>query len=92
VQQCIFKLLLLIERVIVPKMFEQKKVPQELKGSRLKQKLKDYLIANPNNQYEINIKNISGKTNCIELLQKYLNKLTEEMKLKKDTFKINVSS
>jgi hypothetical protein len=84
--------LLLTEGIIVPKMFENGIIPKELKGNRLKQKLEDYLKANPKQKYVLNIKNIPGETGHIELLQSYLEKLTDDLQLPKDMFKINVLS
>lgn len=82
--------LLLTEGIIIPKMFEKGKIPKELKPNRLKQKLEDYLKANPNNKYVLNVKNIPGETGHIESLQSYLEKLTDDLLLTKDMFKINV--
>ena len=82
--------LLLTEGIIVPKMFEGKQIPSALKGNYLKQKLEDYLKANPDKKYVLNIKNIPAETDCAGLLQNYLEKLTGELKLPKDMFKINM--
>ena len=82
--------LLFTEGIIVPKMFEGRIIPKELKGNRLKQKLNDYLTANPDKKYVLNIENMKNESDCVKLLQDYLNKLTEELKLPNDMFKINV--
>ena len=80
--------LLQTKGLIIPKMFEGKEIPKELKGSMLKQKLEDYLKSHPNDKYTLNIKNLPDETGCTKLLQDYLAKLTEDLKLPKDMFKI----
>ena len=82
---------LLTKGLIIPKMFEGKEIPKELKGNMLKQKLEDYLKAHPKDKYTLNIKNLPNETGCTELLQNHIAKLTEDLKLPKDMFTIKIN-
>jgi len=73
-------------------MFENGKMPKELKGNHLKQKLNDYLTKNLDKKYVLNIKNMKNESDCLKLLQDYLKQLTEDLILPKDMFKINLVS
>ena len=82
--------LLLTRDLIIPKMFEGHEIPKGLKGNRLKQKLNDYLLANPDKKFVLNLKKMNSQTDCVKVLADYLEKLTTELKLKKNTFTINI--
>ena len=83
--------LLLTRDLIIPKMFVGREIPKELKGNKLKQKLNDYLTANPSEKYVLNIKEMKSGTDCLMLLREHLDKLTTELNLPKDMFSINIA-
>jgi len=83
--------LLLTRDLIIPKMFEGTKTPKELKGKQLKQKLNNYLKKNTDKKFVLNIKEMRTDTDCINILSEYLEKLTSELGIPNDTFKININ-
>jgi len=90
-QLCFSDSLLLTRDLIIPKMFEGLEIPKGLKSNQLKQKLNDYLLANPDKKFVLNLTNINSQTDCMKVLTDYLERLTTELKLMKDTFILNVA-
>ena len=64
---------LLVQSLIIPKMFENTAIPKELKGKySLVPKLRTYLENNPDKTFELNVK---GADKDIEILKKCINEL-----------------
>ena len=84
--------LLLIKNLIIPKMFENSRVPLCLKGSHQREKLNAYLKSNPDKKYEINVKNIASKADCVELLKETLSKISTDALNRDDVFEVNVEN
>ena len=81
---------LLVTLLIIPKMFEGGKIPNELKGNRLKQKLVDYLIDNPDKTFNLNLRQLKTNTDCIGLLREYLDKISKDVG-RENIFNINIT-
>ena len=81
---------MLITKVVIPKMFENEGVPSELKGRNIKEKLNLYILNHPEKKYVLNIKNLKTNTNCIELLNHALSKISLETTGADNIFKINI--
>ncbi len=82
--------LLLIKGLIIPKMFEGLPKPSELKGSRIRQKLYDYIKSNPDDKYEISVIPICANTDLIKVLDETVKKISIDTLNRDDVFKINI--
>ena len=81
--------LLLIKYLIIPKMFEDGSIPKELKGNHLEMKLEEYIKSHPFKQFDINLKQPDTNTDCIGLLEEYINELSQKTG-KDNIFNINI--
>ena len=81
--------LILIKNLIIPKMFPNGNIPKELKGNKLKDKLKNYLIdneqKNPNFQYQLNV---VGNQQELQILDKTLKDISIDALGRDNAFKI----
>ena len=86
---CLSTSLILIKKLIIPKMFPEGNIPKELKGNRLREKLNDYLIAqnniNPNVQFNLEVK---GDEKELRILQETIEKISQDAIGRNDAFKI----
>ena len=71
-------------------MFEGGKIPPSLKGNGLKQKLIDYLKSHPNNKFVLNIKEFDCETDVLNLLDKTIKQILQDVNCNNDTFGINI--
>ncbi len=73
-------------------MFENHDIPKELKGNKLKKKLPEYLRKHPDKQYQINVKNIPSKTDCIKILDETLKSISLDALGRDDAFILNIEN
>jgi len=83
-------LFILIKELIIPKMFEGQEVPKELKGDYLRQKLNNYLINHPDNNYQIRVKNIESDIDCIKVLDDILKDISKKALNRDNVFELVV--
>ena len=81
--------LIFIEKLIIPKMFEDEKIPCEFSGSDKRQKLENYIITHPDKKYILNLRLPDCKADVVQLLKEVLSEISKKTGID-NNFEINI--